>query len=162
MNVSYDIGRGNIKALLLHSLTTEPKTALQIIEFLQSEIGIRFSPGSIYSKLWKLIKEGYISQTEKKFELTQNGRERLKDDFHSLRAILLLVGDSEISETIWVVFKDSSFYAICRNETIAQKARTKLAAILGEVETHFEIKEIARDAVHPWGILCMDNSVDIK
>lgn len=70
-------------------------------------------------------------------------------------------------KTVWIVFKTipmegSDFYAICRNEKIAEKARTKLAAILGEVETHFEIREIARDAVHPWGILCMDDSVDIR
>jgi hypothetical protein len=68
-------------------------------------------------------------------------------------------------KTVWVVFKRStegdSFYAICRNEKIAEKARTKLAAVLGEVETHFEIQEIARDAVHPFGILCMDSSVDV-
>lgn len=69
------------------------------------------------------------------------------------------------AKTVWVVFKrgaeDVSFYAICRNEKIAEKARTKLAAVLGEVETHFEIREIARDAVHPFGILCMDSSVDV-
>jgi hypothetical protein len=74
---------------------------------------------------------------------------------------------SKMTGTIWVVFKrieneGENFYAICRNEKIAEKARTKLAATLGEVETHFEIQEIARDAVHPYGILCMDNSVDIK
>jgi hypothetical protein len=69
--------------------------------------------------------------------------------------------------TIWVVFKrgaegeGASFYAICQSEKIAEEARTKLAAILGEVETHFEIQEIARDAVHPYGILCMDHSVDV-
>ena len=72
-----------------------------------------------------------------------------------------------MSGTVWVVFKTipnegACFYAICRNEKIAEKARTKLAAILGEIETHFEITEVARDAVHPFGILCIDKSVDIK
>ena len=70
-------------------------------------------------------------------------------------------------KTVWVVFKTtenegSNFYAVCRNEKIAEKARTKLAAILGRCENDFEIAEIARDAVHPYGILCMDGSVDIK
>lgn len=69
--------------------------------------------------------------------------------------------------TVWVVYKiipneGSSFYAICRNEKVAEKARTKLAATLGEVEKHFEIAEIAKDAVHPYGILCQDDSVDVK
>lgn len=72
-----------------------------------------------------------------------------------------------MTKTVWVVYKTienegASFYAVCRNQQIAEKARTKLAAILGEVETHFEISEIARDAVHPFGILCMDRSFDIK
>jgi acetone carboxylase gamma subunit len=70
-----------------------------------------------------------------------------------------------LTKTVWIVFKHGeegeSIYAICHNEKIAEKARTKLAAVLGEVETHFEIQEIARDAVHPFGILCMDGSVDV-
>jgi len=78
---------------------------------------------------------------------------------------ILATAERDVSKTVWVVFKrgveGASFYAICQSAKIAEKARTKLAAVLGETETHFEIQEVAANAVHPFGMLCQDGSVDI-
>jgi len=77
------------------------------------------------------------------------------------------ISDLADSKTVWVVYQrieneGDNFYAVCRSEKIAGQARTMLAAKLGEVEKHFEISEIARDAIHPFGLLCQDGSKDVE
>ena len=82
--ISYTIARGNMEALLLHTLHSEPQTAIQLINSINEKIGVRFSPGSVYPKLWKLQKDGYVIQDKTKFALTEQGIRRLKEDVASL------------------------------------------------------------------------------
>jgi len=94
--VSYSVTRGNLEALVLHVLSQESKTALQIIEFLDSTFGVRFSAGTIYPKLWMLEKEGCVKKEEHgtKFELTKVGKERLKQNIASLLLIWKNLGET--------------------------------------------------------------------
>lgn len=93
--IMYAVARGNLEALLLQALNAEPRGALQIILFLNEKIGVLFSPGSVYPKLWKLEKEGCVKQNEeKKFELTEAGRHRLKQNVTSLLLIWKFLGET--------------------------------------------------------------------
>jgi len=82
--ISYAVARGNLEALLLHTLHSEPQTAIQLINSINEKIGVRFSPGSVYPKLWKLQKDGYVIQDETKFALTEQGIRRLRENVASL------------------------------------------------------------------------------
>jgi len=94
--ISYSVTRGNLEALMLHVLSKESKTALQIIEFLDSTFGVRFSAGTIYPKLWMLEKEGSVRHEGHgaKFELTDVGKERLKQNIASLLLIWNFLGET--------------------------------------------------------------------
>jgi len=74
----------------------DPKKAQEIIEFLRTKIGVKFSPGTIYTKLWQLEREGCVTQDkkEKKFTLTEGGRRRLKRHVTSLLVIWKFLGET--------------------------------------------------------------------
>lgn len=78
--ISYAIARGNMEALLLRTLYSEPQTVIQLIGSINEKIGVKFSPGSVYPKLWKLQKDGYVIQDKTKFALTEQGIRRLKEN----------------------------------------------------------------------------------
>jgi len=73
----------------------EPRKAQEIIELLRAKIGVRFSPGTVYPKLWQLEREGCVKQDkkEKKFMLTEDGRRRLKRHSASLLLIWKFLGE---------------------------------------------------------------------
>jgi len=96
MKITYTVARGNLDPLMLHVLNTEPQKAQEIIEFLRTKIGVKFSPGTIYTKLWQLEREGCIIQDkkEKKFAITEDGRCRLKRHVASLLLIWNFLGET--------------------------------------------------------------------
>ena len=93
--ISYAVARGNLEALLLHTLHSEPQTAIQLINSINEKIGVRFSPGSVYPRLWKLQKDGYIIQDETKFALTEQGIRRLKENVASLLIVWKFLREEE-------------------------------------------------------------------
>jgi len=94
--ITYTVARGNLELLMLHTLNIEPKKAQEIIEFLRSKIGVKFSPGTIYPKLWQLERAGCVIQDkkEKKFVITEDGRRRLKRHGASLLMIWKFLGET--------------------------------------------------------------------
>jgi len=75
---------------------------------------------------------------------------------------------SEKPETVWVVYKEHgpnegvTVHAICYSSEIAEKARIRLAAELQHPIKDFGVSEVAMNAVHLWGILVQDGSIDIE
>jgi len=94
--ILYLVARGNLEILILATLNADAKTANEIIQFLNTKIGVLFSPGTIYPKLWKLEKEGCIFQAkeDKKFQLREEGRHRLKKGVTSLLLIGKFLGET--------------------------------------------------------------------
>lgn len=94
--LSYAVARGNLESIVLQALNGEPLSALGLINRINYKIGIQFSPGTIYTKLWNLETEGCVTQdkTEKKFELTDEGRARLKQNVAALLPIWSFLGET--------------------------------------------------------------------
>jgi hypothetical protein len=71
-------------------------------------------------------------------------------------------------ETVWVVYKShgewegATIHAICYSYQTAEKARIRLAAELQNPVKDFEIKEVATNAVHLYGILVQEGSIDLE
>ena len=74
----------------------------------------------------------------------------------------------KLPETVWVVYKAHgewegvTVHAICGSEKLAEKAKVRLAAELQNPLREYEVAEVATDAVHLYGILVQDGSMDLK
>lgn len=73
-----------------------------------------------------------------------------------------------LPETVWVVYKShgewegTTIHAICETEELAEKAKLRLAAELQNPLKSYEIAEVATNAVHLYGILTQDGSLNLK
>jgi hypothetical protein len=71
-------------------------------------------------------------------------------------------------ERVWIVYKShgewegTTIYAICYSSELAEKACIRLAAELQNPIKDFEIAEVATNAVHLYGILVQEKSIDLK
>jgi len=94
--ITYAVARGNLEPLVLHTLNMQPQKAQEIIEVFRTKIGVKFSPGTVYTKLWQLEREGCVTQDKekKKFRLTGDGMRRLKREVASLLLIWQFLKES--------------------------------------------------------------------
>lgn len=71
-------------------------------------------------------------------------------------------------KTVWIVYKGhgewegATVHAICYSEKMAEKARIRLAAELQHPIKDFEVREVATDAVHLYGILTQEGSMGLE
>jgi len=92
LKISYEVAKGNLETLILHTLQAQPQTAYQLIKNLQEKLDTFFSAGTIYTKLYKLQRQGSITQDgEAKFAITNEGKQKLKHNKTSITLMLKIL-----------------------------------------------------------------------
>jgi DNA-binding PadR family transcriptional regulator len=94
--LNYEVAKGNLETLLLHALCKKPMSACELITFFKEKLTVVFPVGTIYSKLYKLEREGKVTEDKPTFKITSAGREALHINLSCLTKVNTFLGETSV------------------------------------------------------------------
>lgn len=87
------------RLLVLASLTDGPKHGYAIQQDIESFVGVRLGPGTLYGAIGSLERDGLIralagEERRRPYEVTPAGRQTLQDELGTMTAVLLRAGSA--------------------------------------------------------------------